>query len=59
MWVTAYDEWRQLALDGDDGPLLAAMLGRHEDAVRLRQSLPFVGLLDQEEVRRLHEEAAG
>jgi hypothetical protein len=58
MWVSAYDEWRELAQQEDDGALFAAMLGRDENAVRLRQSMPFVGLLSQEEVRRLHEEAA-
>ena len=58
-WVSAYDEWRDIARRGDDGELFAAMLGRDEDAVRLRQSMPFVGLLPQTEVRRLHEEAAG
>lgn len=58
MWVSAYDEWRELAQQNDDGALFAAMMGRDENAVRLRQSMPFVGLLSQEEVRRLHEEAA-
>jgi len=58
MWVSAYDEWRELAQRDDDGALFAAMLGRDENAVRLRQSMPFVGLLSQEEVRKLHEEAA-
>jgi antitoxin component of MazEF toxin-antitoxin module len=58
-WVSAYDEWRAIARRGDDGALFAAMLGRDEEAVRLRQSMPFVGLLPQAEVRRLNEEAAG
>jgi len=57
-WVSAYDEWRELAQREDDGALYAAMLGRDENAVRLRQSMPFVGLLSQVEVRRLNEEAA-
>lgn len=57
-WVSAYEEWQRLVKSGDDGALFAAMLGRDEDAVRLRQSMPFVGLLSQEEVRHLHEEAA-
>ena len=57
-WVPAYDEWRDLASREDDAPLYAAMLGRDERAVALRQSMPFVGLLSQDEVRRLHEEAA-
>ncbi len=57
-WVSAYDEWLDIANRGDDGELFAAMLGRDDNATRLRQSMPFVGLLSQEEVRRLHEEAA-
>ena len=57
-WVTAYDEWRSIAARSDDGALFAAMLGRDEESTRLRQSPPFVGLLSQEEVRALHEEAS-
>jgi antitoxin component of MazEF toxin-antitoxin module len=57
-WVAAYDEWRELAEQHDDGALFAAMLGRDENAIRLRQSIPFVGLLSQQEVRKLHEEVA-
>lgn len=57
-WVPAYGEWQDLASRDDDAALFAAMLGRDEGAVALRQSMPFVGLLSQEEVRRLHEEAA-
>lgn len=58
-WVSAYDEWGHIARSDDDGTLFAAMLGRDENAVRLRQSMPYVGLLTQQEVRRLYEEAAG
>jgi hypothetical protein len=58
-WVSAYDEWQDIAARGDDGELFAAMLGRDDNAVRLRQSMPFVGLLSQADVRRLHEEATG
>jgi antitoxin component of MazEF toxin-antitoxin module len=57
-WVPAYGEWRDLAEQENDAALFAAMLGRDEGAVTLRQSMPFVGLLSQDEVRRLHEEAA-
>lgn len=57
-WVPAYDEWQDLAGRDDDAALYAAMLGRDEHAVALRQSMPFIGLLSQEEVRKLHEEAA-
>ncbi|MGH8169717.1 MAG: AbrB/MazE/SpoVT family DNA-binding domain-containing protein [Steroidobacteraceae bacterium] len=59
VWGRAYEEWQGIASGSDDGRLFAAMLGRDEEAVRLRQSAPFVGLLPKEEVRRLNEEAAG
>jgi len=58
-WGPAYDEWQNIAQSEDDGELFSVMLGRDENAVRLRQSMPFVGLLPQEEVRKLHEEAGG
>lgn len=57
-WVSAYDEWYDIATKGGDGELFAAMLGRDDNATRLRESMPFVGLLPQSEVRRLHEEAS-
>lgn len=56
-WVSAYDEWRGIAQTDDDGRLFAAMLGRDEEGVRLRQSMPYVGMLSDAEVRELHEEA--
>ena len=59
VWVSAFDEWRDVANSNDDGRLFAAMLGRHEDAVRLRQSGPYAGLLSPQEVESLNEEAAG
>ncbi len=58
VWASAFDEWRGIAERGDDAELFAAMLGRDENAVRLRQSAPYVGLLSREEVARLNEEAA-
>jgi len=57
-WVSAFDEWQTIARGDDDGELFAAMLGRDERAVGLRQSAPYAGLLSQEQVRRLNEEAA-
>ena len=59
VWGAAYKEWQDIAEGLDDGELFAAMLGRDENAVRLRQSAPFVGLLPKEQVRKLNEEAAG
>ncbi|MBS0398206.1 MAG: hypothetical protein JSR95_05945 [Proteobacteria bacterium] len=59
VWVSAFDEWKKIMLDGDDGELFAALLGRDEHARRLRQSPPYAGLLPRQEVERLNEEAAG
>lgn len=58
-WVSAYDEWKAIAAFPDEGRLFAAMLGSDEESIRLRQSMPYVGLLPKDEVRRLNEEAAG
>ena len=57
-WVSAYDEWKQILADAEDGPLFAALLGRDEHASRLRQSAPYIGMLSQDEVRRINEETA-
>ncbi|HEX4780160.1 MAG TPA: hypothetical protein VH301_05365 [Usitatibacter sp.] len=54
-WGPAYDEWERILEDPDDGRLFAAMLGRDEDAVRLRQSPPYVGLLPEALVREMNE----
>jgi hypothetical protein len=57
MDLPAFDEWREIINSNDDGPLYAAMLGRDEESTRLRQSMPYVGLLPQTELRKLYEEA--
>ena len=59
VWASVFEEWLDIAKSKDDGELYSAMLGRDENAIRLRQSAPYAGLLPQEEVRRLNEEAAG
>ena len=56
-WVSAYDEWQQILETGADGALFAAMLGHDEESNRLRQSMPFVGLLSQKQVEAIYEEA--
>ena len=56
-WVSAYDEWTAILERGIDGELFAAMLGRDDHSNRLRQSMPYVGLLSQEEVKKIYEEA--
>jgi antitoxin component of MazEF toxin-antitoxin module len=58
-WVSAYDEWLKILESGDDGALFSAMLGRDERSTRLRQSMPYVGLLSREQVKALNDQAAG
>lgn len=58
-WIPAYDEWQHILESTTDGVLFAAMLGRDEDSNRLRQSMPFVGLLSQEQVKAIYEETGG
>lgn len=48
-----YDEWRAILESGDDHALLRAMLSSDEDGNRLRQSPPYVGMLDQELVMQM------
>lgn len=57
-WNAAYEEWKAILEDSDDGRLFAAMLGRDEHGVRLRQSAPYVGLLPQDVVREMNEKIA-
>jgi antitoxin component of MazEF toxin-antitoxin module len=58
VWVSAFDDWSRLLRSGDDGELFAVLLGRDDEANRLRQSPPYVGLLPRDEVKRLNEETA-
>jgi antitoxin component of MazEF toxin-antitoxin module len=58
-WGPAYDEWRRLLSHGSDAALLATIAGEDEDANRLRQSMPFIGLLPPDVREKLREEATG
>jgi antitoxin component of MazEF toxin-antitoxin module len=58
VWSKAYEEWHDIIESGDDGELLKAMVGRDERANRLRQSMPYPGMLPREVTQRLNEEAA-
>ena len=58
VWCGAYDEWWDILHDPDDGHLYAAMLGQTDDANRLRQSMPYAGMLSKDTLERLREEAA-
>ena len=44
-WVPAYDEWSAILNSGNDELLIKTMTGADENSNRLRQSMPYVGLL--------------
>jgi hypothetical protein len=46
-WCSAFAEWENLMAHGSDAEVTAAMTGSDENANRLRQSAPYVGLLSQ------------
>lgn len=52
----AYSDWVDILLDPDDLRLISAMVATDERSNQLRQSLPYVGLLDQELVKEFNEE---
>jgi antitoxin component of MazEF toxin-antitoxin module len=58
VWSRAYEQWQEIIDSGNDGRLYAAMLADGEEANRLRQSMPFVGMLPKTVLERLREEAA-
>lgn len=45
-WVSAHDEWRLLMEHGTDQEVIAVMTGADERSNRLRQSPPYVGLVE-------------
>lgn len=52
----AYGEWLELMQSGSDQQVLVAMIGLSQESNRLRQSLPYVGLLSQEEMEQIREQ---
>ena len=53
-WGPAYTEWRSLLKQGD-AELIKTMIGRDDRSTRLRQSMPYVGLLPKDVVVALRE----
>ncbi len=45
-WVSAFDEWRILMEEGTDQDVISVMIGTDERCNRLRQSPPYVGLVE-------------
>lgn len=53
-WGPAYEEWSAL-LKSDDAALIKTMISRDDRSNRLRQSMPYVGLLPKDVVEALRE----
>ena len=58
VWCSAYGDWLEIVSSGDDARLYAAMVGKTDEANRLRQSMPYVGMLSKDVLENLREEAA-
>jgi len=58
VWCSAYDEWLEIVSSDDDARLYAAMLGKTDEANRLRQSMPYVGMVSKDVLETLREKAA-
>jgi hypothetical protein len=58
VWPPAYEEWQRLLEEASDAMLRYILISRDPEANRLRQSMPYVGLLPREELRSLNEKVA-
>jgi antitoxin component of MazEF toxin-antitoxin module len=56
VWGTVHEEWLRIVRAKSDGVLIGAMLGRDENSNRLRQSIPYTGMLTDKEVRAIREQ---
>jgi len=58
-WSATYGEWLTIIDSEDDSLLITRMSARDEESVRLRQSMPYVGMLDQSIVHKIKNESPG
>jgi hypothetical protein len=58
VWGKPYEEWEKLLREGNDNDLLEAMLGVDERSNRMRQSMPYAGMLPRQVVERLNKQAS-
>lgn len=59
VWSLAYEEWMNIVVYCDDPVLEEALIGISENSNRLRQSAPYVGMLEKELVRAINESEFG
>lgn len=58
-WCSAFGEWMVLMNTGSDQDIIRIMTGEDENAIRLRSSSPYVGMLLQSTVHKLKHEIFG
>lgn len=59
VWGPAYEEWSSILASKDSELLIKTMIGRDDKSNRLRQSMPYVGLLPKDVVEGLREKIPG
>jgi hypothetical protein len=52
-WGLVYDEWHELISCGSDAEIVGIMTGLDENSNRLRQSPPYVGIVDEDTREKL------
>jgi antitoxin component of MazEF toxin-antitoxin module len=55
VWGPAYEEWLEIMKNGEDRRLIHAMAGRDQESNRLRQSMPYTGMLPHAVLKGLRE----
>lgn len=57
-WCSVYDEWEFIMRQPDDMVIMDAMIGLSQNSNRLRQSSPYVGMINRQELEAIREKAA-
>lgn len=52
-WGQVYDQWWQIMTRASDKEIIEIMVGAGDESNRLRQSIPYTGLMDEETRQRI------
>ena len=58
VWNDAYEQWEAILKHGSNAQLVKTMTSPDDESNRLRQSMPYVGLLDRKLLQALNEKVA-
>lgn len=53
-WGQVYDEWWEIMTNATDEYLIDIMTGEYDEANRLRQSMPYTGIIDEETLLEIY-----